>query len=227
MRRHEITRLEALSDAVFAFAATLLVVALEVPKTYPELVENLRGFLAFGLSFAMLVLIWVAHNAFFRRYGMQDGGTVVLNSLLLFVVLFYVYPLKFLATTLVASVLGHGGNVENGRDFGFSRLQDLGHLFAIYGAGFAAVFLCLVLMYRRAGAKAEELGLTALERYDAYARARHYGVFVGVAILSIALAELGVGLRFGVPGFIYALLGPLCGALGVWNARRRRAVPAV
>ena len=223
MRRHEITRLEALSDAVFAFAATLLVVALEVPKTYPELVENLRGFLAFGLSFAMLVLIWVAHNGFFRRYGMQDSGTVVLNSLLLFVVLFYVYPLKFLATTLVASLVGHG--VETGRDFGFASLDDLGHLFAIYGAGFAAVFLCLVLMYRRAGAKAEELGLTALERYDAYARSRHYGMFVVAALLSIGLAESGIGLRFGLPGFVYALLGPLCGAMGVWNARRRRAIP--
>jgi hypothetical protein len=225
MRRHEITRLEALSDAVFAFAATLLVVALEVPKTYPELVENLRGFLAFGLSFAMLVLIWVAHNGFFRRYGMQDSGTVVLNSLLLFVVLFYVYPLKFLATTLVASVIGQG--VETGRDFGFASLADLGHLFAIYGAGFAAVFLCLVLMYRRAGAKAEELGLSALERYDAYARSRHYGMFVVVALLSIGLAESGIGLRFGVPGFVYALLGPLCGAMGVWNARQRRAIPAL
>jgi hypothetical protein len=225
MRRHEITRLEALSDAVFAFAATLLVVALEVPKTYPELVENLRGFLAFGLSFAMLVLIWVAHNGFFRRFGMQDNGTVLLNSLLLFVVLFYVYPLKFLATTLVASLIGQG--VETGRrDFGFASLDDLGHLFAIYGAGFAAVFLCLVLMYRRAGAKAEELGLSPLERHDAYARSRHYGMFVLVALLSIGLAESGIGLRFGVPGFVYALLGPLCAAMGVWNARRRKAISA-
>ena len=99
MRKHEITRLEAFSDAVFGFAATLLVVALEVPATFPELVSNLRGFFAFGLSFAMLVLIWAAHNGFFRRYGMDDAGTVVLNSILLFVVLFYVYPLKFLCTT--------------------------------------------------------------------------------------------------------------------------------
>jgi uncharacterized membrane protein len=224
MRKHEITRLEAFSDAVFGFAATLLVVALEVPATFPELVSNLRGFFAFGLSFAMLVLIWAAHNGFFRRFGMVDPGTVVLNSILLFVVLFYVYPLKFLTTTLVDGWVRGGGNQAAGERMGFTSLEDLGSLFTIYGAGFGAIFLCLALMYLRAGRRASALGLNPDERYEAYTMMRHYAIFVLVALISIALAQAGVGLHFGLPGFTYALLGPFCGAHGAWSGRRRRAM---
>jgi len=39
-RSHEISRIEGLSDAVFGFAITLLVVALEVPQTFDELLER-------------------------------------------------------------------------------------------------------------------------------------------------------------------------------------------
>src|SRR5688572_33363051 len=88
-RRHDISRLEAFSDAVFAFALTLLVVSLEVPKSFDELMNLMRGFPAFACCFAVLVGIWVEHNLFFRRYGLDDGYTVLLNSILLFVVMFY------------------------------------------------------------------------------------------------------------------------------------------
>ena len=79
-REHEITRLEAFSDAVFGFTLTLLVVALEVPRSYGELTAMMGGFLSFACCFTLLVWIWHEHNRFFRRYGLQDGYTVVLNG---------------------------------------------------------------------------------------------------------------------------------------------------
>jgi uncharacterized membrane protein len=218
---HEISRLEALSDAVFAFAATLLVVSLEVPRTYPELVENLRGFVAFGLTFAMLILIWSAHNGFFRRYGLQDSRTVVLNSVLLFVVLFYVYPLKFLFTVFVDQFLGLNGAAESthARIGGASELSSL---MVVYGLGFVAVFACFTLLYAHAWARRDDLGLDAAHQIEARTWMRHYLIFVLVGLLSVALAWARIGIRFGLPGFIYMLLGPLCWWNGEVGGRRKR-----
>jgi uncharacterized membrane protein len=63
-RRHEITRLEGFSDAVFGFALTLLVVSLEVPRSYDELMGIMSGFMSFACCFALLLWIWHEHNVF-------------------------------------------------------------------------------------------------------------------------------------------------------------------
>lgn len=43
-RCHEVLRIEAFSDAVFAFSITLLIVSLEVPRTFSELTKVMQGF---------------------------------------------------------------------------------------------------------------------------------------------------------------------------------------
>ena len=213
LRGREVTRLEALSDAVFGFAATLLVVSLEVPQTFPELTASLRGFVAFAFSFTMLILIWVAHNGYFRRYGLQDSWTVLLNSVLLFVVLFYVYPLKFLSTALSGVFLGIGPARPM-----ITSASQMSWLMIIYGLGFISVFACLTLLYRHAGTRWRELDLDEVERLEARSWFRHYLVFAGVGCLSIAIVLTG-GPHW-LSGVIYALIGPLCH----WNGRvaRRR-----
>src|ERR1700712_5678784 len=108
-RSHEVMRIEAFSDAVFALAVTLLIVSLEVPKNFEELMVTMRGFFAFGVSFFLLTMIWYEQNIFFRRYGMDDLRTIVLNCTLIFLVLFYVYPLKFLFTLVFSTqIYGEG-----------------------------------------------------------------------------------------------------------------------
>src|SRR5205809_3240654 len=61
LRGREVTRLESFSDAVFGFALTLLVVSLDVPKSFHDLVTTIRGFPAFALCFLFLALIWNGH----------------------------------------------------------------------------------------------------------------------------------------------------------------------
>ena len=108
MRGREVTRLEGFSDAVFGFALTLLVVSLEVPEDFPALKQTLSGFLPFAATFAVVSWIWFEHYSFFLRFSLQDNLTVFLNLVLLFVVLFFAYPLKFVLTRLVAGLMGIG-----------------------------------------------------------------------------------------------------------------------
>ena len=79
-RGSEVARLEGLSDAVFAFAVTLLVVSLEVPRTFDDLLGVMSGFPAFGACFTLLFMIWHKHYVYFRRYGLQDTWTTTLTD---------------------------------------------------------------------------------------------------------------------------------------------------
>ena len=103
-RSHEVSRIEAFSDVVFGFSLTLLVVSLEVPRTFTDLLADMRGFLPFAVCFAIFALVWWLHHNFFRRYGLDDGITATLNFVLLFVMLFYTYPLKFLFTGMFSEM---------------------------------------------------------------------------------------------------------------------------
>jgi uncharacterized membrane protein len=160
-RGGEITRMEGFTDAVFAFAVTLLVVSLEVPKTYSELIAAMKGFIAFAICFALLVQIWYQHYVYARRYGLQTRYAITLNFILLFVVLFYVYPLKFLFTLTVSGLSGGALAVDRH----ILEIQDtqVATLIVIYGAGFTAVFGVFALLHHYAYSKRRELNLDEYE----------------------------------------------------------------
>lgn len=208
------SRLEGFSDAVFAFAATLLVVSLEVPKDFQALVNQLQGFAAFAITFGALVAIWTVHKAFYRRFALDDAWTVLFNSGLLFVVLFYVFPLKFLTESLFGGVFGIGSSGITVR-----TVEELAQLFMLYGVGFAAIFLFVAALYWHAWRRREALGLDDFQAWEAAFLSRHYLLFTLVGLLSIALAAAGFGAAYGLPGFLYFLLGPFCFAHAAWSQR--------
>ncbi len=222
-RSREISRVEGLSDAVFAFAITLLVVSLEVPRTFNELAETMRGFGAFAICFVLLFIVWHSQYKFFRRYGLQDTTTVVLNGALLFVVLFYVYPLKFLFSSLVNRMLGGHTVVTlpNGTVEAVIESDQLGTLMLIFGVGYFAVFGVFVLLYLHAYRKRHELGLNVLEVFDTRTDIQENALNCLVAVLSITLVLIG-GVRFsGLAGMTYMLTGVLLAVHGTIMGRRR------
>ena len=206
---HDVTRIEALSDAVFGFAITLLVVSLEVPANFDELLQVIRGLPVFAVTFAILLMIWQEHHGLFKRFPNADGVTIWLNGALLFVVVSYIYPLKF----LFAGIVGPAG-MRFGQS-SFMRLDQAKMLMVIYGAGFAAIFLLFAVMYWRASRRATD----AASRHDARVLIGHSFVYVGVAALSMGLAAFGGLYASAYSGVSYGLIGPFQGLYHALTAR--------
>lgn len=219
-RRHEISRLEAFSDAVFAFALALLVVSVEAPSSYAELVDRMLGGIAFACCFALLIWIWYEHNSFFRRFGLQDGVTILLNALLLFTVLLYVYPLKFMFDSLIARFAPRLKPPEP------MRLWELANAATIYSVGFIAIFVLFALFYRHALSRRDQLGLSELDVYDARANIGHHLISAGVGAVSLAIASLGPLELAPIAPTSFCLMAPAHFWYGSRSGRKRRQLEA-
>ena len=224
-RGEEVSRIEGFSDAVFAFAVTLLVVSLEVPNTFDELISTMRGFFAFAICFWLLLAVWFEHYKFFRRYGISDYYTMRLSVVLLFIVLFYVYPLKFLFVLVVDQLLGYDTTVGSSTSAVVEEIEpgQWPLLMVIFGAGFVAVQLVFALLYLRAYVLRDALGLDAYERSKTREEIQSFLLMMGVGLISIAIAVLGGEAAVSWAGYAYLLLFPVLKINGhLMDSRRRR-----
>lgn len=86
------TRVEALSDGIFAIVLTLLIIEIKVPELHHfsegELLDGLKHlvplFLSFFLSFAVITSTWVTHHFLFTTLAKSINRTLLyLNMLFL------------------------------------------------------------------------------------------------------------------------------------------------
>jgi hypothetical protein len=196
-----VSRIEGLSDAVFGFAVTLL------------------------------VLVWFAHYRFFRRYGLEDGRTIVRNVTLPFVVLFYIYPLKFLFQTFIGLLLGIVGwklhvpwLAPIGREsLAADRPDQRPALMCVYAGGWCAMYALFALMHRHALARREELGLDELGVLITCYTVYEHVMMIGVALLSVVVVPtLAYVVRIPVAATGF-MAGPLQTVLGRRLDRQARA----
>jgi uncharacterized membrane protein len=212
LRGTAMSRIDGFSDVVFGFAITLLVVSLEVPRTFEELNHSLRGFIPFAICFGMLITVWYSHYKFFRRYNLHDAGTIAINALLLFVVLFYVYPLKFLFTVLTSDYLGDASAL--------GMPGQMRELMVLYGVGFASVYLLFTALYWNAWRQRLSLTLNPTELFLTRSSMIEYVAMASVGLISISIASLSPRGYIGIAGFSYILLWPIGHAHGLWQRRR-------
>lgn len=227
MRGLDNTRIEALSDGVFALAIAMLLISAEIPNTFRELKFFLKNFFPFAATITILTLVWYQHYVFFIRYGLKNAGIVAINTLLLFLVLFFVYPLKFLFQVLFDLFVGIIRNDQQALEKLFTEVileKDTPSLMIIYGIGGAMVFLTMGWMYFIAYRKKNLLKLSELEIFDTKSNIYVNLLMALIPMISALISALeiggGGGITFIISGnfyMLYAIIMPLFGSL-----RRKR-----
>jgi TMEM175 potassium channel family protein len=95
------SRMEALSDGIFAIAATLLVLDLAIPKVSLDvsrsLLEQWPTYLAYLVSFATIGNAWLNHSVITEYLERADAILLRLNLVLLFFVSVLPFPTHMLA----------------------------------------------------------------------------------------------------------------------------------
>lgn len=226
-RGREVTRIEAFVDAAFAFAVTLLVISFDaIPDSVPALVDALKGIPAFATSFALLAMFWWAHASWSRHFGLDDGRSVLLSLVLVFLVLVYVYPLRIIFSSFFEFV---------SRGWLPSSLQvrtpaELRTLFLAYALAWTTLGLVVVALYRHAWRMRDALGLSRDERVALRGMLAAQWMIPATGV--VALAWIGAVSLAGIPqlssfsGFAYALMGFTGLAVSLAERRARLALAA-
>lgn len=221
------TRTDAFVDAAFAFAVTLLVIAIgHVPSSVADLVQALRGVPAFAASFFVIARFWQAHRHWSRRYGIEDDYVTRLSLALVFIVLVYVYPLRMVAELTLAGI---SGGILAESPIEITSVAELRTLYAVFGIGYALTATLFLLLHRHALARADTLALSAHERIRTQTLCARWRA---VIVIGLASTLLGLVLPMGrgasvpldsAPGLLYLLVYV---AFQVLARRERRQLAA-
>src|SRR4051812_18994350 len=203
------TRLETFIDAAFAFAVTVMVIGAErVPDNGAALLDAFRNVPAFIASVSVLAIFWRGHWLWSRRYGLEDGLSILISWALLATILIYIYPLKAIFSSMFY-LISHG---QFGHALGLRAESQARTIFAFYSLGFIAIGAEILLLYLRAWKLREPLRLNAREQFLTRAELTGWCIPIAVGFTALILALTVPARYFAWSGWIYfslAILVPL------------------
>jgi TMEM175 potassium channel family protein len=188
-----ISRLEAFADGVFAIAATLLILNVEVPDLGGEslahaLLRLWPAYVGYAVSFVTIGIIWVNHHVVLDQLRSADRVFLFLNVFFLLCIAFIPFPTRLLAT--------------------YVQTGDGRAAAAVYGITLTTTAIFFNLMWRYAiGAGGRLLSPDADRRtVDGITRSYRPGVpmYAGATVVGIFQAELGAFL-FAAIALFYVL----------------------
>ena len=219
LRGIEMSRLETFADAAFAFALTLLVISFDkIPSSYDELINALKSVPAFAASFAIVVMLWVGHRTWSKRYGLDDATSTILTMLLVFIIMVYVYPLRAMMAAFLSAFTGGWVPTE----LQFDSYSQVRGMFLVYGVGWLSVNGTLALLNCHALRIADDLHLNPLERFDTRTEAQAWTLVGLFGVFSIAIALAVPEHLLGLAGHVYFGLSVVMPLHARLRGRRRR-----
>lgn len=182
-RGEETTRLDNLTDAIFGFAITLLVFTIQDAHTFSELMHFAKTFPALLIGIIFLITIWREHVSFSIMYSFNDAILRGLNILFIALIIFYVYPLRFL--TRLLTNLFFNTNIE----LNISG-EQIPQLMIFYGLVVFALYFTIYLFYLRVLRSSENFNLNSYELAFTKFQKNRIIIMFFIPLLSISIVFL-------------------------------------
>jgi hypothetical protein len=214
LRGIEMTRLETFIDAAFAFAISMLVIAAQqIPDNIQALLAAFKNVPTFVCSIAVLGIFWRGHWLWSRRYGLEDGASILISWAMIVTILIFIYPLKAIFGAMWYLI--SSGQV--GQPFSLHTTESQARtIFVIYALGLVAISAEILLLNLRAWQLREPLRLNALERLVTRGELTGWSVPVSVGIVALIFALTLPAEQIQWSGWVYfsmIILVPLHAAL--------------
>jgi hypothetical protein len=196
---------------VFALAIAQLILSSTSPSNYAALVDSLTLILPFGITITLIFRLWLQHVRFFYYYNLTDSLVYKANIVLLFLILIYVYPLKFLFTVffqIMYTLIFEAGNNYPWIVTNVLSGTDGSGLMVFFGIGGASIYGIYALLYRHVLKNKAELALTTAEVHITKTDLLFNICRIAVSLLSAAIAYFRIGgnWSFPVAGSCYLIL---------------------
>jgi len=222
LRGLEMTRLETFIDAAFAFAISMLVIAAQqIPDNIQALLAAFKNVPTFVCSIAVLGIYWRGHWLWSRRYGLEDGVSILISWALIVTILIFIYPLK----AIFGAMWNLLSNGQVGQPFSLHTTEAQARtIFAIYALGLIAISAEILLLYLRAWQLREPLRLNARERLMTHGELTGWSIPVSVGLVSLVFSFTLPIEQISWCGWVYFLMAIMVRVHWFWHGRRLKAV---
>lgn len=205
LRGLEVTRLDTFIDAAFAFVLTLLVISFDqIPSTFDEMMLAIKRIPGFFASFSVLMIFWLSHRGWSRKYGLETNRSIFLSLAIIFIILVYIYPLRIIFEAMFFQLSGGYFTA----DFRIENAHELRGMFLYYSSGSLTMAVIFWDLYRSALKSKSSLALNSAEELGTKRFIRAWFVMLLFSVFSLVLAySLPDGL-VPLAGYLYLFVYP-------------------